>query len=125
MPLDEEFVLLVLRRRKRQHLSRRWYVHPVNQNRYFTGQYHSLILELEKKGVDLYMKYFRMPPAIFAALLSRVGPELQKKSTHKMPIGPAERLALTLQYFNKASSTMSGWYERFLRLNSLGSALRC
>uniref|UniRef100_A0A915JZI2 Uncharacterized protein n=1 Tax=Romanomermis culicivorax TaxID=13658 RepID=A0A915JZI2_ROMCU len=97
MPLDEEFAYWFcdVENDNVCHVAGMFTL-PVNQNRYFTGQYHSLILELEKKGVDLYMKYFRMPPAIFAALLSRVGPELQKKSTHKMPIGPAERLALTL-----------------------------
>lgn len=70
---------------------------PTNRSRLHNDHFHSLIGELRKKDLQWYFKYFRMTPARFDDLLAKVEPYIFHSLTHKVPIGAAERLALTLR----------------------------
>jgi len=47
--------------------------------------------------IDYYFKYFRMSPQRFDDLLGRVSSLISHSKTHRMPVSPSERLALTLR----------------------------
>uniref|UniRef100_A0A915IF05 DDE Tnp4 domain-containing protein n=1 Tax=Romanomermis culicivorax TaxID=13658 RepID=A0A915IF05_ROMCU len=95
--MDDTLLLLLHHRRKKRQLERRWYVRPINEGRLLTGQFHTLVAQLELKDPEWYFKYFRMTPMKFHELAEMLKCELLKPGTHKMPIGPSERLALTLR----------------------------
>lgn len=98
--MDKELTFLLLLRQlsKKKARKRRWYVREVNRKRLRTGQYHTLVKELERKDPEWYFRYFRMSPSRFQELLGLVRSHLLTKGTHINPIGPAERLALTLRF---------------------------
>ena len=75
----------------------RSYVRPVNTRRIQFGEFHTLIKELRIMDKENYFKYFRMSPTIFDYLLKLIKPHIKHKFTHRFPIGPAERLAITLR----------------------------
>ena len=56
-----------------------------------------LVNEMSLYDEDSHFKYFRMTRQTFDNLLSKVGPELLHAPTHKLPISPKERLAMTLR----------------------------
>jgi hypothetical protein len=67
------------------------------QQRPLQGEYNNLVAEMRLSDSAYHQTYFRMSADQFDDLLRRVGPLLVKKPTHKLPIGPGERLALTLR----------------------------
>ena len=63
-----------------------------------SGEFHRLIRELRLERVSSFRRYFRMLPETFDKLLNYVQPLITKRTTHlRKPIGPAERLAVTLR----------------------------
>ncbi|KAK4887075.1 hypothetical protein RN001_003346 [Aquatica leii] len=85
-------IYLLLRRN--QH--RRWWVRPVNKRRKLQRDYHNLIQEMRLGDTENFFNYTRMSVDQFDLLLSWVGPVIKKRS-YREPIGPGERLALTLR----------------------------
>ena len=77
--------------------TQRSYVRLVNTRRKQFGEFHTLIRELRLIDKENYFKYFRMSRTIFDYLLNLIKPHIQHKLTHRFPIGPAERLAITLR----------------------------
>lgn len=53
---------------------------------------------------DGHREYFRMDEVRLNDLLQRVGPRLQRHTTHAMPIGPALRLSMTLKVLASGDS---------------------
>lgn len=100
---DEEILMLGLaaalcQQKEKKRRVRRFYVRPINSSRLVNGQYHTLIQEMVSIDEESYFNYFRMTKEQFAVLLDKIGPNLLHALTHKTPISPAERLALTLRY---------------------------
>ncbi len=94
------FVLLQRRRRrirllKKRH--RRWYVRPLNQNRDQDSEYFRLIRPMRVIDKEYHHAYFRISRDRFDDLLKKVEPLITHAPTHRMPIGPGMRLALTLR----------------------------
>jgi hypothetical protein len=57
------------------------------------------MVELANEDVEGYVAFQRMAPDLFAELLSKVGPIIQRHDTvMRKSISPGARLALTLRY---------------------------
>lgn len=83
---------------------RRWWVHPILRTRKQRGEFHVLVQEL-RLDTMLFEQYFRMPPAYFDELLSKVGPLITRAdTTFRSAIGPAERLAICIRYLATGDS---------------------
>ena len=46
----------------------------------------------------LFIKYFRMCPTMYESLLQKTAPYIIKSSQKREPVGPSERLSVTLRY---------------------------
>ena len=64
------------------------------------GEFHTLIQELKLFDSEYFVKQFRMMPTKLEELLSWVAPKIVKSSVKREPIGPEERLCVTLRYLS-------------------------
>ena len=76
---------------------RRFWVREIFKNRKTQGDYHNLVAEMRLSDPEKYFNYFRMSQEQFQNLLQLVGPLIEKIYFRREPIGPAERLAVTLR----------------------------
>ncbi len=106
-------VLLLRRAQKRkfeaeeQSRKRRWCVLPLNQTRDSHGEFRMLLSPMTVIDPEHYFRYFRMSRDSFEELLNLVGPKITHSNTHSLPIGPAERLSLTLHLLASGDSLTS------------------
>jgi hypothetical protein len=63
---------------RRARRPRRWWVKPWIARRALHGQYYNLFAELDQECDMDYMSYIRIDRNMFAELLARVGPRIQK-----------------------------------------------
>lgn len=83
---------------------RRWWVRPVSRNNE-SGEYRNLVEEILNEDTEFFKTYMRMRPETFKKLLAIVEEDLTKEDTpFRIPISPAERLALTLRYIGHGDS---------------------
>lgn len=77
---------------------RRFWVHPILEQREEFGAFHSLIKTQLREDEDKFFNYFRMQKTTFDKLLQKVSEKLQHQDTNmRQSISPAERLAVTLR----------------------------
>lgn len=105
-------LLLLLSRRTRAREKRakrrRFWVRAIFRQRQRYGCYHTLVQELRLGDREWHFKFIRMSPERFEHLLSLVAPHISKQKTKlRNPIGPAERLYLTLRYLASGDSQQS------------------
>ena len=107
-------VLLVLflsrraRAREKRAKGHRFWVREIFRQRQRFGCYHTLVQELRLGDREWHFKFIRMSPERFEHLLRLVAPLISKKKTKlRIPIGPAERLYLTLRYLASGDSQQS------------------
>lgn len=62
------------------------------------GEFHLLISDLKLFDHEYFFKYFRMSPTRYEELLRLVAPRIIKSNERRTPIGPSERLCVTLKY---------------------------
>lgn len=94
-------ILLYLRLKKikNQQKQRRYWVHPILQQRQQQGDWHNLIQEMRFQNDGTFFNYMRMTPAMFDNILAKIGPKITKLETNwRSPISAATRLAITLRY---------------------------
>lgn len=75
---------------------RSMWVRPVFLDHDACGAWSTLIPQMRACDIEKYVNFFRMTPSQFDRLLDMVGPLLQKFS-HRKPICPGERQAITLR----------------------------
>lgn len=77
---------------------RKYHVHPLNQKRRSTGEYHNLFPSI-KRYPDKFKEYTRMNVDTFEDLLSKLEKPLTKNWTNFItePILAEERLVVTLR----------------------------
>ncbi|KAK7919088.1 hypothetical protein WMY93_010372 [Mugilogobius chulae] len=92
------------RRRLVQRRRRRFWVHPILQNRLQYGEFHHLIQELRLDD-DRFQRYFRLSRAQFDDLLGRIGARITRQDTnYRRSIPPAERLSICLRFLATGDS---------------------
>ncbi|KAG0413039.1 hypothetical protein HPB47_009804 [Ixodes persulcatus] len=72
------------------------YVRDIFDKRTVFGEFYHLVQELRESDPEYHFQYFRMTKASFDKLLGLVHDRLVHAPTHRSPISPAERLAITL-----------------------------
>lgn len=78
---------------------RRYWVRPWISRRLEYGQYHTLMVELEREHHGDFTNYLRMDPAMFHELLQRLTPRLQKQDTRwRQALQPGLKLAISLRF---------------------------
>ncbi|XP_068123187.1 putative nuclease HARBI1 [Hyperolius riggenbachi] len=83
---------------------RRWWVHPLLQERQQKGQFSVLYQDLRKHPVKFF-KYSRMSVDLFDHLLTILRPHLLKKDTRmRKAITPEEQLMITLRFLATGQS---------------------
>lgn len=76
---------------------RRYWVHPMNNNREHDMRFQLFYANL-KKYPEKFFNYYRMSVSSFEELLEKVRPNLTKETTHlRNPITPEEKLTVTLR----------------------------
>ncbi|XP_040360159.1 uncharacterized protein LOC121048190 [Ixodes scapularis] len=80
------------------------YIRYIFDKRTVYGEYHRLVQELRESDPEYYFKYFRMTKASFDRLFSLVYHRILHAPTHRMPISPGERLAVTLRFLAAGGS---------------------
>lgn len=94
-------ILLLLKRRlanQNKKQKKTIWVRKIFQERKQKGEFHLLINELRIHDHEYFFKYFRMSPSKYEDLLKIVGPYITKSSVKREPIGPSEKLSVTLRY---------------------------
>ena len=88
--------ILVLHRvkKRKSELKRRYWIHPINQNRPLFGEFHQLFQEL-KADDERFMQYTRMSVNSFEQLLMAIRPAIEEFGI-RTPVTAEERLLVTL-----------------------------
>ena len=79
------------------HLSQSSYIRPIFARRKEQGDFYHLVRELELADNEYFCRYARFSPALLEEVLQLVGPLIQHSQTHRIPIGPKERLMMTIR----------------------------
>lgn len=110
-------LLLLLRRRKRKEIElygkKKCWVRRLYQERKEKGEFHLLVREMKVFDKPYFFQQFRMSPEKFEELLKLVAPRIVKCSLNREPIGPSERLCVTLRYLvtGDAQTTIAASYR--------------
>ena len=75
----------------------RQYMRPIFAHRREHGDFYHLVKELELADGEDFMRYARFTPTLLQEVLKIVGPHLEHNPTHRIPIGPKERLMMTIR----------------------------
>jgi hypothetical protein len=87
------------RRRRRQRQIKTVWVRPWILRRTMYGQYETLLQELHREDVRSFKNFLRIPPELFAEMVDRLRPIIEKKDTFwRKALEPGLRLAVCLRY---------------------------
>lgn len=87
---------------------RRWYVRPMNRDRSTAGEFNTVVNSMRNlEDSEIHHEYFRMNEERFNFILDRVRDKITHRNTHKNPVGPNERLSLTLRYLASGATQRS------------------
>uniref|UniRef100_A0A224Z552 Nuclease HARBI1 n=1 Tax=Rhipicephalus zambeziensis TaxID=60191 RepID=A0A224Z552_9ACAR len=103
-PARRNILLALLIHRLPRKRKRSLYIREIFDRRPEYGEYHHLVQELRQSDPEYHFKYLRMTKASFDQLLSLVHAKLIHAPTHRRPISPAERLAVTLRFMATGGS---------------------
>ena len=84
-------------RRTTKKLFRRFSQRPINRERKTRGEFHRKVEELRNSDPEKHMEYFRVSREHFDEILMKIRPKISHRSTHRVPIGPEERLSITIR----------------------------
>ena len=81
---------------------RRFWIRKLYEERNVKGEYKLLINDMRLHDHEMFFRYFRMFPKTYESLPKLIGPDIKKVSTKmREPIGPDQRLAVTLRYLTQ------------------------
>ena len=75
------------------------------------GQYHTLMMGINRERLGDFVNYMRMHPAMFYELLQRITPRIRKSTRYRKPLEPGLKLAITLRYLASGNSYKSLQYS--------------
>ena len=108
-------VLVILRRRRRRRqkakTKRKFWISPLNVERFLLGAYNSTLLLARENDRFTFFKYTRMSPERFDHLLSLIRPKIEKEYKVRPPISGEERVVATLQHLASGDSKQSISYQ--------------
>ncbi|XP_011688262.1 PREDICTED: uncharacterized protein LOC105450214 [Wasmannia auropunctata] len=88
--------------------SRRFWMRPILQTKRSHENWEHLIQELRLYDTETYFNFMRMTPETFEEILSLVGPQLMRQTTHlREPICAEVRLSFTIRYLATGDSLKS------------------
>ncbi|XP_052813932.1 uncharacterized protein LOC128240986 [Mya arenaria] len=90
-------------RQRARRRERRWWVREWILRRPIFGQYVTLMKELEAEHAADFKAFRHMEPQMYYELLNRVGPRITKSTTHRTPLDPGLKLAITLRFLATGS----------------------
>jgi hypothetical protein len=90
-------IMAIAHRRRRREMRTRVYMRAILAKRITQGE-HFLVKDMENDQKYFY-DYFRMSKESFQKVLTNIWPRIDHKKTHRVPISPAQRLAVTLRSF--------------------------
>ena len=96
------------------------WVRRVYQERKQKGEFHLLIKDMMLHDNFLFFKYFRMNPTQYEQLLQKIAPRITKSAEKREPIGPSERLSVTLRYVFTGDSQTTIASSFRISLTSIG-----
>ncbi|KAK8755127.1 hypothetical protein V5799_002171 [Amblyomma americanum] len=103
-PARRNIIIALLLHRLRRKRRRSLYIRKVFDRRPWYGEYHHLVQELRQSDPEYHFKYFRMTKASFDKLLGLIYERILHPPTHRRPISPGERLAVTLRFLATGGS---------------------
>ncbi|PIO23178.1 hypothetical protein AB205_0203050, partial [Aquarana catesbeiana] len=104
--------------------TRRYWVHPIVQNREERGQFRILYNDL-RQHEEKFFNYSRMSVNSFDELLRLLGTRLENQNTtFRNSVEPAERLLVTLRYLATGNSFASLHYEFKLGKSTVSTIVR-
>ncbi|XP_049514039.1 uncharacterized protein LOC125941816 [Dermacentor silvarum] len=103
-PARRKLALALLLHRLCRKRRRSIYTRGIFDKRTELGEYHHLVQELRQSDPEYHLKYFRMTKASFEEILSLVYNRIVHPPTHRIPISPAERLAVALKFLATGGS---------------------
>ncbi|PIO35237.1 hypothetical protein AB205_0055390, partial [Aquarana catesbeiana] len=110
--------------RKRLMSTRRYWVHPIIQNKEERGQFRILYNDL-RQHKEKFFNYSRMSVNSFNELLRLLGTRLEyQNTTFRNSVEPAERLLVTLRYLATGNSFASLHYEYKLGKSMVSTIVR-
>ena len=92
-------ILIILRRRQQRANNKnrkRFWVREIYKWRKKLGEFHTLVCEAMLFDHEYFFRIFRMTPTKFEQLLQLVAPSITRVNAKREPIGPDERLCVTL-----------------------------
>nr|CAI5839119.1 unnamed protein product [Callosobruchus analis] len=98
---------MILKRLKKKRITRRYWVHEINQKRSMCGEYHTLYPDLLQDNERFHM-YFRVTKTQFEEIHEFIQSDIHKKdTTFRRAISTKERLAICLRFLATGSSFRS------------------
>ncbi|KAM7306550.1 putative nuclease HARBI1 [Ixodes scapularis] len=94
----KKIAAVLLWRRIQRRRRRTMYVRDIFNKRKVLSVFYHLVQELRESDPEYHFQYFRMTKSSFDDLLGLVYDRLVHAPTHRSPISPAERLAITLRF---------------------------
>ena len=79
------------------HANLRSYQRSLKADRTFRGEFARIVSEMKTSDPEQFFSYFRMNRESFEKILELVSPFITHKPSHRNPIKPEERLAITLR----------------------------
>ena len=116
--LSRRQILILIILRRRQHRAnnknrKRFWVREIYKRRKQLGEFHTLVREAMFFDHEYFFRMFRMTPTKFEQLLQLVAPSITRVNAKREPIGPDERLCVTLRFLvtGDAFATIAASYR--------------
>ena len=102
-------LFILIRRRINRRKTLRCWVRRIFKERRDKGEYLNLVEEAKLFDHQMFFVMFRMLPTKFEELLALMAPKIAEYRAKREPIGPEERLFITLRYLVTRDAFCTIW----------------